>query len=121
MPGGIDIAQDAFWRQQYTAIVSSNVSLVDLPSGKVTNKFIITARDEFEGVRLRKWNSERVICFLAAILWKEPGKQKYSEVRKLIAMRLQLWEQGRFSTLCRACAERGRVTTIIRRPIDKEQ
>ena len=101
--------------------MGSNVSLVDLPSGKVTEKFIIAARDEFEGVRLRKWNSERVICFFAAILRKEPGKQKYGEVRKLLAMRLQLWEQGKFATLCRACAERGRVTTIIRRPIDKER
>ena len=61
MPGGIDIVQDAFWRQQYTAIVNSNISLVDLPSGKVTEKFIITARDKFEGVRLCKWNLERVV------------------------------------------------------------
>ena len=121
MPGGVDPVKDAFWRRQYRGVTSSQLSLVDLPTGKEAEDFVLTARDEFKGCRERKWNSERVICFFAVILRKEPGKQRYGEVRKLIKMRLKLWREGRFATLCRACIERGKVNTIERRPVCPER
>ena len=121
MPGGVDAVVDAFWRRKYREVTSSNLSLVDLPSGKPTERFILLATEEFKGVRERKWNSERVICFFAVILRKEPGKQKYKEIRELITMRLDLWEQGKYATLCRACVERGRVYPISRRSVDPER
>ena len=98
----------------------AQLSLVDLPSGKQSERLILQAREEFKGVRERKWNSERVIVFFAVILRKEPGRQTYGEVRKLIDLRLDMWEQGKFATLCRACVERGKVNTIRRRAVCHE-
>ena len=121
MPGGVDVVQDAFWRRKYREVTSSNLSLMDLPSGKPSERFILKAIEEFKGVRERKWNSERVIVFFAVILRKEPGKWKYSENRELLKSRLDMWEAGKYATLCRACVERGRVYPVPSRREDPER
>ena len=37
--------------------------LYDAPSGKVGNRYVVILSVELDGVRARKWNSERVIFF----------------------------------------------------------
>ncbi len=112
---------DARWRRRYKEVVLSNVALVDLPTGKVSERFVTKLRDEFKGVRDRKWNSERVIVFLSCVLRKEPGRQKYSEIRKLIGDRLDMWDAGEHAILVRNAVERGKVNTISRRRNTEEQ
>ena len=113
--GGISIPEEAFWKRSYRAIATGRSNLVDLPTGKVTERFILKATAEFKGVRERKWNSERVLVFMAVMLQKEPGRQKYGEIRQLLSQRLDDWEAGRFAMLVRACLDRSKVRRVSHR------
>jgi hypothetical protein len=55
--------------------------------------------NEFQGVRLRKWNSERAMILAPAILNRKHGVAKASQITKLIGHRLDLWEAGRYAEL----------------------
>ena len=47
--------------------------LYDVPYGKVGRRFVEILSVEFDGVRARKWNSERVIVFQLVILQRAQG------------------------------------------------
>jgi len=121
MPEGIDPVRDAFLRRQYKKIVMSRLRLVDLPVGKVMERFILRLVEEFKGIRERLWNSERVLVFLAVILRQEPDVHKYCDIRKFIAKRLDEWEAGRYTTLVSKVEERGRMSTIKRERSNDDQ
>ena len=114
MPRGIDPVRDAFWRRQYKKIVMSRLRLVDLPAGKVTERFILRLVQEFKGLRESLWNSERVLVFLAVILRQEPDVRKYCNIQKFIAKRLDEWEAGRYTTLVCNVEERVWPSTVKR-------
>ena len=54
---------------------------------------------EFNGVRARKWNSERPIIFAPIILRKTTGVYKARDIRTRITRRLNEWEKGNHAAL----------------------
>jgi ribosomal protein L16 Arg81 hydroxylase len=49
----------------------------------------------WQGVRKRKWNSERPLMFAKLILQTTPDVKKSKDVRSRLDLRMELWERGR--------------------------
>ena len=71
----------------------------DTPSGKVRKRFVGIFSVELDGVRARKWNSERVIVFQSVILQCAQGVNNSTQIRKRILFQLNLWSRGVFGKL----------------------
>jgi len=97
LTGGVD--DDATWQHYWLKIASINTKRYDLPKTTVGKRFLSTLRLEFVGVRERKWNSERVIVFMATILQTTPNVTKACDIKRRISSRLDAWAAGEFSAL----------------------
>ena len=83
--------------------------LYDVPSGKVGRWFIGMLGAEVQGVRDRRWNSERFTFFLAVILQRARHVTKSHAIRRRIKKRLDAWGAGNHAMLVgdtlRCCEE----------------
>eukprot|EP00978_Attheya_sp_CCMP212_P037679 scaffold180012_cov24-Attheya_sp.AAC.1 len=62
------IADDKIWQARWQKLVALLTKGYDAPGGHVGCQFIKVLADELEGIRKRKWNSDRFIVFQMAIL-----------------------------------------------------
>jgi hypothetical protein len=100
LDGGIGVANDLIWQRRWLKVVSVDLKLWYPPTKHADGKrFVNLLANEFQGVRLRKWNSERAMIFAPAILHRKHGVAKASQITKLIGHRLDLWEAGRYAEL----------------------
>ena len=81
------------------SILGADHPMYDTPTGKVGMRFISMLASEFNGVRARKWNSERPIIFAPIILRKTTGVYKARNIRTWITRRLNDWEKGNYAAL----------------------
>jgi len=70
-----------------------------LPQGPIGHDFITQLTTELQGVRERKWNSERPLVFLMVILTQMDSKLHFSEVRACIKHHLKTWNMGNYQAL----------------------
>ena len=71
------------------------------PSGKVGRRFVRTLGVEMQGVRERRWNSERFIVFQTVILQRSRHVTASHAIRQRIAKRLDAWGEGKHAMLVR--------------------
>ena len=93
--GGIDAATDGQHQTWMDRIFAHPHSLYHPPRCAIGNRFIEMLARLFEGVRLRKWNSELPMIFAAVILRKDPGAFVAAKIKQRIKQRLDLWEEGK--------------------------
>ena len=69
------------------------------PSRKFGERLVGILSVEIDGVRARKWNSERVIVFQSVILQRIKSVNNSAQIRKRILFQLNLWNRGAFDNL----------------------
>ena len=82
LDGGI--AEYRKWQVRWEKIVCMPTQRYDVPSGRVGNRFVGILSVEFDEVRARNWNSERVIFFQSAVLQRVQGVNNSAKIRKRI-------------------------------------
>ena len=89
-PGEQDggIAEDSKWKPRWKKIVCMPTQRYDIPPGKFGNIFFGILSVELDGVRARKWNSDRVIVFKSVILQRAQGVNNSAQICKRIFFRL---------------------------------
>ena len=87
------IADDQIRQARYDAVVANPHQLYLPPQGKVGAEVVSLMASELQGVRERKWNSERPLILMACILCRKHGCVKANEINRCIAMGLNLWRQ----------------------------
>ena len=76
-----------------------SLSRYDALSGKVGRRFVGTLGVEMQGVRDRRWNSERFIVFQTVILQRARHVTKSHAMRRRIEKRLGAWGEGKHAML----------------------
>ena len=71
----------------------------EIPKGEIGNCFLNTQTALWKGVYERHWNLEKPLIFAACMLTKESGAKFAPDIRKLIMIRLDTWEQGKICSL----------------------
>ena len=67
LDGGIK--NDDVWQQRYKDIIIYPLQQYDLPNNVPIGKtFVLKLADEINGELAKKWNMERVICFISMVL-----------------------------------------------------
>ena len=82
MDGGI--AEDSKWQERWKKIVCMPTQRYDAPSRKVGKIFVVILSVELDGVRARRWDTERVIVFQSVILQRAQGVNNSAQIRKRI-------------------------------------
>ena len=95
--GGIN--DDAVWQLRHKRIISARPSRYQVPSGRAGRRFISMLTKEFQGVRERKWNSERPIIFAAVVLQRTPTVRAAKDVRARLEKRMDYWAEGSYDGL----------------------
>ena len=93
------VAEDIVWQRRYDRVVANPHKLYLPPQGKVGKAVVSTYAKELRGVRERRWNSERPLCFLACVLRRRPDCTRSADIKRRIENRLRLWEEGKFDAL----------------------
>ena len=62
------IVDNKVWQERYRSIITYPLSQYDLPNGKIGKSFLHLLAMEIDGVRERKLNMEKVVCFMSMIL-----------------------------------------------------
>ena len=93
------IAEDEVWQRRYDRVAANPHKLYLPPQGKVGKAVVSTYAKELRGVRERRWNSERPLCFLACVLKRRPDCTRSADIKCRIENRLRLWEEGKFDAL----------------------
>ena len=94
-----DIKDDDKWQKRFRSLVDLPLHLYDLPNGSTAKSFIRRLGDELDGVRDRKWNMERPLCYIASILQKSENIKGASIIKKRIQNRIDAWNDDKFSAL----------------------
>jgi hypothetical protein len=115
LDGGI--ADDRLWIGRWRKVVSVDLKLWSPPAKHAAGKkFVNMLANELQGVRLRKWNSERAMLFAPVILNRKSGVVKAGDITKTIMSRLEMWEAGRFAELVNEVVIEGESGVAGRKP-----
>ena len=115
--GGIGDVENEKWQRWWLKVVSGDLKLWTPPrKHKAGKEVVIMFANEMQGVRLRKWNSERAMIFLPMILNRKSGVVKASAITKIITHRLELWKAGRYVELVNEVVAEARSGVAGRRP-----
>ena len=90
--GGIGAALDMTFQQYLRRLIPYNFNLYDVPKGKVGKAITKKLADLFEGVQLRKHNSEVPMLFIILILHRVSNITKSGDIRKRLTSQLERWE-----------------------------
>ncbi|KAL7463315.1 hypothetical protein ACHAXS_003701 [Conticribra weissflogii] len=80
-------------------MISYHHPLYTPPQSKLGRDIVKTIAAEFEGVRNRKWNSEKALLFPIIILRKSHQKLNSQEIKHRLRFRLDQWNKGHFIEL----------------------
>ena len=97
LDGGI--TEDSKWQERWEKLIYMPTQRYDAPSGKFGKIFVGILSVELDGVRARKWNTERVIIFQSIILQRTQGVNNSAQIRNRILFQLNLWNRGAFDNL----------------------
>ena len=91
LDGGIE--DDKLWQDNYRRIIVYPLSQYDLPGSTLGRSFIKLLAGEIDGVRERKWNMEKVLCFMSTILQTSPDVKGSANIRKRVRQIFLDWER----------------------------
>ena len=94
-----DIKDNDKWQMRFRSLVELPLHLYDLSNDSTGKSFIRILSDELDGVRGRKWNMERPLCFIASVLQKSENIKGASIFNKWIQNRTNAWNEEKFSAL----------------------
>ena len=97
LSGGI--VADKAWQERWKRMVQLNQRHYSVPQGRVGQRFITALTAEFQGVRERRWNGERVVVFVVTVLRRTPTVTRARDIRSRLTQRLKLWADGCYSAL----------------------
>ena len=97
LTGGI--ADDVTWQARFNTLIVLHNQQYDLPRGKVGHAFIDELLTIIEGVLDRKWNFERAMVFIMAILQRTSSVKKAKDVKERLESRIQAWKEGKYDML----------------------
>ena len=97
LDGGIK--NDNVWQQRYKDIIIYPLQQYDLPNGPIGKAFILKLADEINGVLARKWNMERVLCFISMVLQTSSDIKGTANVKRRSKQRIVEWNEGKFDML----------------------
>ena len=97
--GGIAEGKELRDQHYFDRVVAHPHRLYFPPRCAVGKRVVKTFADLLRGVRERKWNSEVPMIFLACILRRNLGDFKAAKIKRRINQRLDLWDEGKVSTL----------------------
>jgi hypothetical protein len=92
-------SDDALWQRRWRRMAQLATTRYQAPAGRVGRRFLAILTSEFQGVRERRWNSERPLVFVATVLQTTPGVRRAKDIRSRLAQRMDLWDQGHFKAL----------------------
>ncbi len=95
--GNID--NDHQWYYLWFQLISYHHPLYTPPQSKLGRDIVKTLAEEFQGVRERKWNSEKALLFPIIILRKPHKKLTSQEIKQRLHFRLNQWKLGNFIAL----------------------
>ena len=105
--GLLDAAEDMLYQDLYKRVASVSVSMYEVYRNGVGAKFLNMLATEWEKARVGRMNSERPLIFPACILVRKPGISKSADIKRLIQIRLDLWEKGEILSLIKAVEDAG--------------
>ncbi len=94
-----NITNDPQWYYIWFQLISYHHPLYTPPQSKLGRDIVKTIAAEFEGVRNRKWNSEKALLFPIIILRKSHQKLNSQEIKHRLQFRLDQWNKGHFIEL----------------------
>jgi hypothetical protein len=113
-------SDDHKWQSLWQRTVQLAPTRYAVPKGAVGKRFLVILTREFCGVRERHWNSERPLLFAATILQTTPGVRRSRDIRRRLARRMDLWEQGCYVALVDDTEVEIRSRISSTRPRDEE-
>ena len=87
------------WCKLWLWLVSFKNCHYDLPTGSVGKDFVVLLSSEIDLLAQGSVRSERVLVFLSAMLQRDPMVQRGTDIRHLLARRLQRWKDHCFEDL----------------------
>jgi hypothetical protein len=97
LSGGVD--QDKLWQNRWLETMQLATTTYTVPKGRIGWRFCKYLTLLWQGVRHRKWNSERPLMYAKLILQTTPDVKTSSDVRARLEMRMEIWEKGRIRAL----------------------
>ena len=93
------IPTDGKWQEYYRRLLPFPSSQYDLPKGKVGKLFLSRLTIELNGVRERKWNSEKPLLFALIVFQKTTNAKRSGDIRYCLLWRLKSLEEGEYEML----------------------
>ena len=97
MNGGVP--DDDLWQRRHHRVCSHAHRLYNPPRGAVGKRFLTLLVKEIRMNLRRETNSERWLCLPACVLARSPGTFLAVEISRRVAIRMDLWEAGKFECL----------------------
>lgn len=97
LDGGV--ADDLLWQSYWKELVEYPPSFYDTPNGALGKELAGKFAELIEGIKKRKWNGEKLVVFAQVIFQRDQRIKRAKDIRKHIAHKLRLWNQGDYQTL----------------------
>eukprot|EP00978_Attheya_sp_CCMP212_P042445 scaffold258630_cov55-Attheya_sp.AAC.1 len=107
-----EIADDKIWQARWQKLVALPTKRYNAPGGHVGCQFIEVLVDELEGIRKRKWNSDRFIVFQMVILQRTKNVIWAKYICARIQNHLKSWKAGHYNMLVQETAQEAIATMI---------
>jgi hypothetical protein len=97
LDGGIQ--DDAVWQEYWRKLVTLPPQRYDVPSGPIGRRFVRLLTKELEGIKSRKWNSEKFLVYQMVILQRSKEVSGAGSIKRRLSKRMDAWEAGKLSML----------------------
>ena len=97
LDGGIK--DDAVWQEYWRRLVTLPPQRYDVPSGPIGRRFVRLLTKELEGIKSRKWNSEKFLVYQMVILQRSKEVSGAGNIKRRLSKRMDAWEAGKFLML----------------------
>jgi hypothetical protein len=95
--GGIE--DNAMCQGYHRRLIGYPSQRYDAPNGPVGGRLVETMTSLMEGVKSRKWNSERFLLFQIVVLQHTREMMRARDTKKRLKWRMDAWDEGKFSML----------------------
>ena len=82
------IVDDKLLQERYSSIIIYPLSQYDLSTRHIGKSFVRLLAKEIDGVRERKWNIEKLMCFVSMILQRSLDFKGVSNIKRRIKQRI---------------------------------
>jgi hypothetical protein len=97
LTGGV--SDDIDWQGYWRRLIVFPSKAYDVPSGAAGKRFVRMVASMLNGVKKRKWNSEKFIVFQMVVLQRTRDVRRSRDIRRRISWRMDAWEEGKYTML----------------------